>query len=290
MYLSFCQRQALPFEPTPDTLSLFVINECLRGLEPRSINSYLSGICKELEPFYPRVRAIRSSPLVRQTLAGVMRLYSKPVKRKRALATDDLDVVHTALAHSTDHDDRLFLAQLLTGFYGLLRLGELVWPDNHKLRTYRKVTRRTSVELAPNEYSFTLHSHKSDRAFDGDRLLIDSDLSGAQPHTAFTTYLASRDSRFPFHSELWLRANGTIPTRAWFIRRLRVFFPSDVSGHSMRSGGATALAIAGVPTTQIQAIGRWSSDAWQAYIRKHPVVVHALMVANQLAFAGAGTV
>jgi len=38
----------------------------------------------------------------------------------------------------------------------------------------------------------------------------------------------------------------------------------------MRSGGATSLAAAGVPPAQIQAIGRWTSTAWQRYIRKHP--------------------
>ena len=289
MYLSFCQRQGLPFEPTPDTLSLFVVHEVLRQLEPRSINSYLSGICKEIEPFYPRVRAARSSLLVHQTLKGVMRLYSKPVKRKRALATDDLGCVRNKLSHSTEHDDLLFLAQLETGFHGLLRLGELVWPDAHNLRTYRKVTRRTTVLTTPSSYSFLLHSHKSDKTFDGDRVLIDADVSGQQPLDAFATYLTTCDHRFPFHSELWLRADATIPTCAWFMRRLRAFFPADISGHSMRSGGATALAVAGVPASQIQAIGRWSSDSWQVYVRKHPVIIHALMISKQLAFAGADT-
>ncbi|PIL32091.1 hypothetical protein GSI_06796 [Ganoderma sinense ZZ0214-1] len=214
-----------------------------------------------------------------------MRLYSKPSKRKRALASDDLQLVITAMASSPDHDDKLFLAQLLTGFHGLLRLGELVWPDSVKLRTSRKLSLRTTVQTTPSTFSFLLHSHKSDKFFDGDRVLIDRKLSSSPPLDAFASYLASRDSRFPFHPQLWLRANGTSPTRRWFITRLKSFFPDDVSGHSMRSGGATALAIAGVPSPSIQAIGRWSSDAWQVYIRKHPVLVHASMLAEQLTHA-----
>ncbi len=282
MYLSFCERQQLPFEPTPDTLSLFVIHEVHRGLEPRSVNSYLSGVCSELETFYPRVRAIRHCPLVRQTLKGCMRLYSKPIKRKRALASDDLGLVVADLAPSPDYDSLLFATQLLTGFHSLLRLGELVWPDNPKLRTFRKLTLRTSVQVTPTSFSFLLHSHKSDKFFDGDRVLLDQELTGTTPIDLFTRYLAYRDSAFPFHSHLWLKADGSIPTRRWFIQRLRHFFPSDVSGHSMRSGGATAFAVAGVPAASIQAIGRWSSDAWQLYIRKHPVLVHALMLADQI--------
>ncbi|PIL36253.1 hypothetical protein GSI_01915 [Ganoderma sinense ZZ0214-1] len=285
MYLSFCQRQKLPFDPTPDTLSLFIVHEVLRNLEPRSVDSYLSGICNELEPFYPRVRIARRSPLVRRTLKGAMRLYSKPSKRKRALASDDLQLVINALGASADHDDKLFLAQLLSGFHALLRLGELVWPDSVKLRTSRKLSLRITVQTTSSTFSFLLHSHKSDKFFDGDRVLVDQQLSGAAPLDAFTTYLTSRDAKFPFHPQLWLRANGTSPTRRWFITRLKSFFPNDVSGHSMRSGGATALAVTGVPPSSIQAIGRWSSDAWQLYIRKHPVLVHATMLAEQLTHA-----
>lgn len=61
------------------------------------------------------------------------------------------------------------------------------------------------------------------------------------------------------------------------MKHLRAFFPADISGHSMRAGGATSLAVAGVPPAMIQAIGRWSSDAWLAYIRKHPVVLGAAL-------------
>ncbi|PIL27246.1 hypothetical protein GSI_10390 [Ganoderma sinense ZZ0214-1] len=185
MYLFFCQRQKLPFDPTPDTLSLFIVHEVLCNLEPCSVDSYLSGICNELEPFYPHVRIACRSPLVCRTLNGAMRLYSKPSKRKRALASDDLELVITALATSSNHDDKLFLAQLLTGFHGLLRLGELVWPDSVKLCTSRKLSLRTTVQTTPSTFSFLLHSHKSDIFFDRDRVLIDSQLAGAPPLDAF---------------------------------------------------------------------------------------------------------
>jgi len=70
-------------------------------------------------------------------------------------------------------------------------------------------------------------------------------------------------------------------TRSWFIRRLRHHFSSDVGGHSLRSGGATALAEAGVPPHIIQAIGRWASDAFQIYIRKHPVLLAAMLYGHR---------
>ena len=45
----------------------------------------------------------------------------------------------------------------------------------------------------------------------------------------------------------------------------------------MRAGGATSLAAAGVPTSQIQAIGRWTSDTFEHYIHRHPTLLQAVL-------------
>jgi hypothetical protein len=45
----------------------------------------------------------------------------------------------------------------------------------------------------------------------------------------------------------------------------------------MRAGGATALALAGIPPPLIQAAGRWSSDEFAKYIRIHPFILQALI-------------
>ncbi len=279
-YLAFCQLHHFPLDPTPDTLSLYVVFQS-HHIEPRSVDAYLSGICSELEAFYPAVRANRRAPLVARTLKGCKRLYSKPVQRKRALTRDDLNIVSSSLAHTQSHDDLLFLTLLLTGFHALLRLGELVWPDQRDRRSYRKLSRRTSVKCSDVSFEFALHSHKTDRQFAGDIVLVHKTVSGANPLDTFRAYLTARDNRHPCRSELWLKFDGGVPTRGWFTRRLRRFFPTDVSGHSMRAGGATALALDGVPHASIQAMGRWSSDAWRIYIRQHPAVVQATMYIQQ---------
>jgi hypothetical protein len=89
-------------------------------------------------------------------------------------------------------------------------------------------------------------------------------------------YVQERDTKFPHHPQLFLRSDGTVPARDFFMRRIRDALAGGVGGHSMRSGGATALAIAGIPDNRIQAMGRWSSDAYQQYIRKHPALLQAL--------------
>jgi hypothetical protein len=42
------------------------------------------------------------------------------------------------------------------------------------------------------------------------------------------------------------------------------------SGHSFRRGAATSAKAAGVPDTEIQLLGRWTSNAYQTYIDFHP--------------------
>ena len=57
----------------------------------------------------------------------------------------------------------------------------------------------------------------------------------------------------------------------------KVFLMQEIAGQSLRSGGATSLAEAGADLATIQAAGRWASKAFQIYIRKHPVLLHAMI-------------
>ncbi|KIK77853.1 hypothetical protein PAXRUDRAFT_17228 [Paxillus rubicundulus Ve08.2h10] len=76
---------------------------------------------------------------------------------------------------------------------------------------------------------------------------------------------------------LWLRHDGSVPTHAWFMRKLRFFFPKSIGSHSMHAGGTTSLAAAGMAADNIRAMGRWKSDAWEHYVRKNPVLLQALI-------------
>ena len=59
----------------------------------------------------------------------------------------------------------------------------------------------------------------------------------------------------------------------------------DIGTHSIRSGGAMAMYLAGVPVFTIMLIGRWSSDAFLRYIRRQVLQFSAgvskRMVSNQ---------
>jgi hypothetical protein len=170
---------------------------------------------------------------------------------------------------------------LLTGFSALLRLGEMTLSNSPTRRSSKKITSRHTLHFLSDQFSFQLPYHKADRFYQGSKIVILSSTHPSfDPVPLMRRYTASRDSLFPFHPELWLTSSGLSPTASWFVSRLQTTLGASVGGHSIRSGGATSLALAGIPDNIIQGMGRWSSDSFKIYIRKHPVVLHALIHGN----------
>jgi hypothetical protein len=130
-----------------------------------------------------------------------------------------------------------------------------------------------------SSYGFLLlPSNKTDPFFQGNHLIIKWFVKELDPRPSFISYLNSCDTLFPIHPELWVCENGLPPTRSWFMAQLWSFFPdSQITGQSMHMGGATCLASTGATPTIIQAAGRWASKTFQIYIRKNPILLHALL-------------
>ncbi|GBE86729.1 hypothetical protein SCP_0906090 [Sparassis crispa] len=245
-------------------------------IKPDSVDSYLSGICNQLEHLFPNIRAVRHGHLVARTLAGCKRMFNSPPNRKRPLEIEDLQLLLQVFLPNS-HDNLLFRAILLCGFFALHRLGELTYPNNPRLHSSRKLIRRSSVLLTSSSCTYILPSHKADRLFQGSTIIFATQNDDIDPVQPFASYLTSRNQLFPYHPALFIASDGTVPTRSWFISRLRTYLHDNVTGHSLRAGGATFFAAAGWPDNRIQALGCWSSEAFKIYIRKNPVVLQALL-------------
>ncbi|EJD54802.1 hypothetical protein AURDEDRAFT_36689, partial [Auricularia subglabra TFB-10046 SS5] len=243
---------SLPVEPTPDTLSMYITYES-HYINAKSVKSYLSGIVNSLEGLYPDVRASRNAALVRNTLGGCLKMSSHVTQRKSPLTRSDVGRM-IARYENGSHDDLLFLAILVTGFNGLNRLGELVWPDSTSLQDYRKVVNFTSLRRTPDFFSFFLPGHKGNRFFNGNTVLITRRNDEANALPTMGRYLDSRMTlpHTRVHTALFVRECGSVPTRSWFLSYFAANFDADIAGHSIRSGGATDLALRGVPDTLIQ--------------------------------------
>ncbi|KAF7343878.1 RNase H domain-containing protein [Mycena sanguinolenta] len=200
-FIEFCRLHHFPIDPTAEILSFYVV--------------FISNLISHI---YVTFAAVCWSPAPFKDVNDCeVRLYVENIRY--------LEITFGAqsppLPPSPSHDDLLFLSQLLTGFRALLRLGELTTPDNPKLRNPRKYTKRTSASAGTTSYEYWLPAHKADTLFEGNRVIV----TDADALLHFHSYLKSRDQLHPLNPYLWLRANGHVPTRAWFIKRLRHLFP-----------------------------------------------------------------
>jgi len=195
------------------------------------------------------------------------------------------DLLHLMdIFESSLFDDYLFLPILLTGFYGLMCIGELTQMDAKEKQSYLKTTLHHSLRFTAHSFSFHLPYHKGDLLFDGNMIMIEAHHGSLIcAHSQMTVYTTLHDAHFGVYSELWLTSDGNVPTYSWYISHLQKSLDNKVRGNSLHSGGATALALAGVNDDSIQVMGHWASDTFRIYIRKHPVILHAL-IHNKPAF------
>ena len=201
---------------TSEILSLFVTYQST-FINPKSVDSYLSGILNQMEAFFPHVRQNRNSTLISRTLKGAKRCYGTPLHCKTPLSLEDLKIVYDDLEPSSDHDDLLCLSQLLVSFHVLLCLAVLCFPDSIQLCDYSKISLCSSICWLHDAFSFWLPSHKADSTFKGSHLIVQKVHNSPNPYLAF---LHSHDQLFAFNPELWLHSNGKVPTRSWFTKCL----------------------------------------------------------------------
>lgn len=279
-FLNFCALHSFPPVPTEALLMAFIPYSCRRishrtGLpvSPRTVEAYLSGITSAFRHSVLNVSVISNSKAVREVLKGCKRQFSSPVARKEPLLLQDLVVVHSATF--SDFNQLLFHTLLTVGFHGLYRLGELTIPDDSRQFNPCKLISRLSLLVSDcgRFVRYTLPYNKSDPFFLGSTIILSRcEISGACPVQALLDYLLRRDRSFLVSPFLFITTKGKPPTRAWFLTHFRRFFSKEKSGHSMRSGGASALARAGFPLEHIQDVGRWSSKAFKTYVRDHPLM------------------
>lgn len=267
-YINFCLNHELPIDPTPETLSRYL------AYTSQYISSgpkYLSGARHFLAEFFPSFDVNRSHPLVQATIAGAKKVRADPVKRKLPLRQSHLVAFVNKARGSGDYDDFLFAVIISCCFYACHRSGELIWSNNKKLQDWRKVIKRASLHFDFGRAGYRLPYHKTDRFYRGTDILFTSQYF-ADPTVLLKDYASMRDSLHGCKAALFLRENGAVPTRSWFDSKFFSLLDRQYGGHSCRAGGATFYASLGLSEDIIQALGRWSSQAWKDYIRDNPAI------------------
>lgn len=267
-YLHFCISHSIPIDPTPQTLSRYI---AYTSQYIASGPKYLTGVRHFLAELYPDFDMNRSSPLVQTTITGSKKIRGDGVKRKLPLRLSHLQAFLDIARTSGRYDDFLFVVILSCCFYACHRSGELIVKNETSLFDWRKVIKRASLHFADGRAGYHLPYHKADRYYRGtDILHTTQDI--ANPVDLLKEYASKRDAIHYGRRALFICEDGSHPNRSWFDSKFFALLDRAYGGHSARAGGATYYASLGLSEDIIQALGRWSSQAWKDYVRDNPTV------------------
>jgi hypothetical protein len=276
-------REPLELPPPLLTLQEYVVFLGEARWNARQIEQYLSAIGYWTRRFGGEWDAVRSHPSISQALKGIStQVREKPIKQAPPLLRSDLHKLRKQLdLNQTKHALIWFVTVI--SMWGLFRLGE-IFP--------RDANTPLSHLLRP--------AHFSIQAADDRRFLVVSlpyckHYDPSQPYEV--PLPETEDFDCPVAAYLnWIRmvkANqefiiadpetGKLVPRNWYLRSLNLLLPHPNAGkrwtgHSLRSGGACMLALAGVEPWLIQKLGRWKDETFQRYIRSTPTMLHGLLI------------
>ena len=171
-------------------------------------------------------------------------------------------------------DDALVLALCCLGFFGFMRVSEMLAPSQNP----DPATSLTAADLtwSPGRLQVLLKTSKGDPSRSGVRLSLGLAEGVVCPLKATLGYLLHRARLVPApdhaRAPLFLATSGRPATKSWFASRLadlakKAGVAGLVKPHSLRIGAATSAWHAGLSDSQIKCLGRWKSSAFLRYLR-----------------------
>ena len=216
------------------------------------------------------------SPYLSMVLCGIRRKQAQPHTR-RPISYTLLQQILDHIQHSfiaQDHTRAMLQAAVSLAFHGLLRVSEFTSPTPYNTIARRTLSRK-DIRLQ-SKISMTIHlrASKTDQKHQGNYLVIGATGTSTCPVHLMRRYLTICNHHhtkphlplfhFPSHYNL------TAPAFTKILReciRATGRNPKHYASHSLRIGGATAAAAAGIPPTTIKELGRWKSDCYLQYTR-----------------------
>ena len=202
-------------------------------------------------------------PLVKSVLAGAQRLLAHPTTKKEPITVSQLEQLVACKADSMAslYNIRSVLICLLA-FAAFLRFDELA-----------KLV-RSDVKIENDMLKLFIQSSKTDQYRDGAWIVVASSGKATCPVAMMYRYLerAGLSCDSPLFCQLSKTKDGYKPRskglsysrlRELVLEAFKDIVPdiSAIGTHSLRSGGATAAANAGVPDRLFKRHGRWASES-----------------------------
>jgi hypothetical protein len=264
-----------------------------RALAPRTVSSYLSAVKKYLENEGVDTNFFKHSQYIRNTKQGLTIAYRVETNRTsldaaRLSITADMIILYykiTAPHQPTLQQRALFVAQL-TGFTMVARVSEYLYTSKSE---HWLTTDRVQFEMPDGTTIPAQHAHKRASTTPIDVHIHIRTRKNDQKGRGHTLHFhrANPTDKYCYVSEMWAHATCArpnakgpffaIPSENWILKapqlslqlkNMAAHFGIDssrISTHSLRIGGASTLAAAGLTDIEIMRIGAWRSTTFLTY-------------------------
>ena len=280
-FQGFCAAHNItsPFPISQSLLCYYITYLAKLSLSPATIKVYLSALRHSQVALGLPAPDRSSMPMLKLVQRGIERTRAStglnPSRPPRLPITPAILLgIHQYWApRRSDVDYIMLWAACSTAFFGFFRLGELTVPSDTAFDPSRHLSPAdVSIDSrdSPSLVRLFLKASKTDQLREGVPIFLYKANSPLCPVAALTAYIAVRgQTPGPF-----FRFQDSRPlTQDRFIAPVRDallylgLHSANYSCHSFRIGAATTAAERGIEDSTIQALGRWRSDAFRAYVR-----------------------
>ncbi|KAF5344196.1 hypothetical protein D9757_015269 [Collybiopsis confluens] len=219
-------------------------------------------------------------------MAGAERLQpDKSRQKKRQPFTVSYISKILADLNPADSLDAACRACLTTSFYCVARLGELTVPTIKDFRAEDHVT-TANVKTGQDRNGFTtqiIHvPHTKSNPLEGEDIYFSKQLDSTDPDSVLNHHLqfnmpSPHEHLFTYSSK---SSKGSVRkplTKSTFVARIHKAAKRQglelLQGHGIRIGATLEYLLRGVPFDAIRVLGRWKSDAFLTYLRKHAEIM-----------------
>lgn len=273
-FAQFCNiiGRSSPLPADERTLCLFTAH-LAKSIQSRSIKVYLSAI-RSLHIENGFADPIAGCQQLQLLIRGIKRMQGHTTGQRLPITNQLLMVIRGALDFR-QHDHVMFWAACTLAYFGFLRAAEFTVQN---LKSFDKTTHLQVEDLAfddrakPSCMELFIKASKTDPFRKGCKIYIGRGSQSLCAVSAMSSYLHIRGGR---PGPLFLLQSGQPLSRERLTSWLRIIFTNaniggNYSSHSFRIGAATVAANNNVPPHLIQALGRWSSNAYLLYTRSDP--------------------
>ena len=259
---------------------LFITSLAQADLAHTTIKAYLSAIRSlHIQSGLSHTFRTQLTPRVEMILRGIKREQCKKQTPKTRLPIT-IQIMYKLRQllqeNPQDYHNLMMWAACCLAFFGFLRCSEFTTPGREE---YDPQVHLQYEDIAvdcrnnPRMLMVRIKQSKTDPFRQGVILWLGKTDCAVCPITGILPYLAIRGSR---PGPLFITRNGGYMTRQSFHTSLSTLLAragllqKQFNTHSFRIGAATSAKAAHIADTHIQMLGRWRSNAYQAYIKTPP--------------------